>query len=62
MLQCIQCPIQIAAVDRIATMAVFVWKMEQTTRVRARMGGPERTVHSSVGIVYDFININIPKS
>ncbi|KAH3697195.1 hypothetical protein DPMN_084684 [Dreissena polymorpha] len=36
-----------ASVDRIAPMAVVVWKTELTTRVYARMGGQERTVNSS---------------
>ncbi|KAH3748856.1 hypothetical protein DPMN_183313 [Dreissena polymorpha] len=37
----------IVALDRIAPMAVFVWKKKRTTRVHARMGGQERTVNSS---------------
>ncbi|KAH3748900.1 hypothetical protein DPMN_183389 [Dreissena polymorpha] len=37
----------IVALDRIAPIAVFVWKTKRTTRVHARMGGQERTVNSS---------------
>ncbi|KAH3748787.1 hypothetical protein DPMN_183242 [Dreissena polymorpha] len=37
----------IVALDRIASMAVFVWKTKRSTRALARMGGQERTVNSS---------------